>query len=179
MSAGPSGNSPIIGRLTAIWERVLQRSPIEIEDNFFDCGGDSLLAVHVFIEIMKETGRELPITTIYDAPTIAALAALLDGAPATPFSPLVLAKSGSGAPPFFLVHGMGGTVMQLTQLGKLIDYEGPVYAIQPRGLDGLEPPIDSVDEMAAYYLRAIFEIQPHGPYLLAGYSFGGMVVPHT
>ena len=61
------------------------------------------------------------------------------------------------------------------QLGRLIDYEGPVYAIQARGLDRIEPPIDNVDEMADYYLQAIFEIQPHGPYLLAGYSFGGMV----
>jgi acetoacetyl-CoA synthetase len=65
--------------------------------------------------------------------------------------------------------------MELTQLCKLIDYEGPVYAIQARGLDRVESPIDTVDEMAEYYLRAIFEIQPHGPYLLAGYSFGGMV----
>jgi thioesterase domain-containing protein/acyl carrier protein len=172
--AAPS-NSPTLSRLTAIWERVLQRSPIEINDNFFECGGDSLLALHVFMEITRETGRELPITTIYDAPTIAALAALLDGAPATPFSPLVLAKPGLGVPPFFLVHGMGGTVMELTLLGKLIDYEGPVYAIQARGLDRAEPPIDNVDEMAAYYLREILEIQPHGPYLVGGYSFGGMV----
>jgi acetoacetyl-CoA synthetase len=172
---GTPGISPTIARLTAIWERVLQQSPIEIDDNFFDCGGDSLLAIHVFMEIMKETGRELPITTIYDAPTVAMLGALLDGGATAPFSPLVLAKPGSGAPPFFLVHGMGGAVMQLTQLGKLIDYEGPVYAIQARGLDGVEPPIDNVDAMAAYYLRAISEIQPHGPYLLAGYSFGGVV----
>ncbi len=75
-----------------------------------------------------------------------------------PCTPLVLAKPGSGAPPFFLVHGIRGSVMELTQLGKLIDYEGPVYAIQARGLDRVEPPIDNVDEMADYYLRAISEI---------------------
>ena len=103
------------------------------------------------------------------------LAASLDGAPATPSSSLVLAKPGSGAPPFFLVHGIGGSGTELMQLCKLIDYEGPVYAIQARGLDRVEPPIDTVDEMADFYLRAIFAIQPHGPYLLAGYSFGGMV----
>jgi acetoacetyl-CoA synthetase len=173
--ARPSSNSATISWLTAIWERVLQRSHLEIDDNFFECGGDSLLALHVFIEIMNKTGRDLPITTIYDAPTICELAALVDGAPAPPFSPLVLAKPGSGTPPFFLVHGMGGSVMQLAQLGKLIDYEGPVYNIQPRGLDGIDRPLDSVDEMATYYLKSISEIQPHGPYLLAGYSFGGLV----
>jgi len=170
-----SGDGLTIARLTALWERLLRRSPIGIEDDFFDSGGDSALAVAMFAEIKTEMGRDLPITTIYDAPTIAALGALIDGAQEARFSPLALAKPGSGAPPFFIVHGMGGTAMQLLQLGKLIDYSGPVYAIQARGLDGIAPAIDNMDEMADYYLKAIFNIQPEGPYLLAGYSFGGLV----
>jgi thioesterase domain-containing protein/acyl carrier protein len=170
-----SSISPTIGVLMAIWQSVLQRYHVEIDDNFFDCGGDSLAAVSLFSEIKKVTGKDLPITTIYDAPTIAELGALLDATSAVRFSPLVLAKPGSGAPPFFLIHGGGGTVMLLVELGKLIKYEGPVYAIQARGLDGIEPPSNCIDEMVVYYLKALSEIQSQGPYLLAGHSAGGLI----
>src|SRR5262249_4615088 len=78
-------------------------------------------------------------------------------------------------PGFFVVHGVGGTVMELTKLGALIDHAGSVYAIQAKGADGLETPLTSVEDMAAYYVAAIREVQPQGPYLLAGYSFGGLV----
>jgi acetoacetyl-CoA synthetase len=164
-----------IDRLIAIWTRVLQTSPIFPDSNFFDLGGDSLLAVGLFLEIEAVTGRSLPITTIYDAPTIAELVGLLDMQEKPKFSPLVRLKEGKGISPLFVVHGIGGTVMELSGLGKLIQTDNPVYAIQARGLDGAEPPLESVEDMAAYYVEAVRQHQPHGPYLLCGYSFGGLV----
>ena len=166
---------PTVDRLIAIWTRVLQVSPIYPDTNFFDLGGDSLLAVGLLLEIERETGCSIPFTAIYDAPTVEALAAALEEQHMANFSPLVCLKEGEGAPPFFIVHGIGGTVMELSRLGKLIDYQGAVYGLQAKGLDGTEPPFDSIQDMAAYYLDAIREMQPTGPYFLSGYSFGGLV----
>jgi len=90
------------------------------------------------------------------------------------FTPLVLLKYGTGDP-LFIVHGLGGAVAELAPLGRLMPSLRPVYAIQARGVDGDEPPFDSLVDMANYYLDNLKDVQPRGPYLLAGYSFGGVV----
>jgi acetoacetyl-CoA synthetase len=169
-------NSVIYEKLLQIWQRLLKRSPIFPDDDFFDLGGDSLIAARLFLDITQEIGRTLPITTIYDAPTVAKLAAVVGHAAAPPpYSPLVLLKAGDDRSPLFIVHGMGGNVMELTPLGKHIQSRHAVYAIQARGLDGEIPPCETVEEMGQLYSEAIREVQPHGPYFLAGYSFGGLV----
>lgn len=165
----------IVDCLIDIWSRSLQTSPILPDSNFFDLGGDSLLAVGLLLEIEQKFGQKFPITIIYDAPTVAEQADLLESGSSARFSPLVLLKPGEGSTPLFIVHGIGGTVIELDALGKQIRTDSPVYAIQARGLDGSEPPIESVPEMAAFYLDAIRQVQPVGPYYLAGYSFGGLV----
>jgi acetoacetyl-CoA synthetase len=170
-----AGNSNMVERLLAIWSRVLQVSPVFPDSDFFDLGGDSLLAVGLLLEIEQATGISIPVTAIYDAPTVAALVAMLDEQTKPQFSPLVCLKKGSKGSPLFVVHGIGGTVIELSRLGKHIRCEGPVYALQARGLDGQEEPLRTVDEMAEYYLQAIRTIQPNGLYLLSGYSFGGLV----
>jgi acetoacetyl-CoA synthetase len=161
--------------LTSIWERVLQRSPIRIEDDFFDLGGDSLLAVQLFSEIQQACGRELSPVTIYCAPTIAALAAVLDEPTDPRFPPLLLLKAGSGGPPLFLAHGLGGTAMDFFRLVKHIQTQRPVYAMQARGTDGIDEPFDRIEDLAQFHLDAIKELQPHGPYFLIGFSLGGLV----
>jgi acetoacetyl-CoA synthetase len=172
----PTDGDETVRLLTAIWERQLQRSPIRTDENFFDLGGDSLLAITLFLEIAKATGRDLPITTIYEAPTIAELAVIL-GRDATPqFSPLVLMKAGDDdLPPVFIAHGLGGNVMEIFPLAKRVQSGQPIYAIQAKGVDGAGIPHERVEDMAQFYLDAIRQVQPHGPYFLAGYSFGGLV----
>jgi len=166
----------LVARLAEIWSRALRVSPVEPDNNFFDLGGDSLTAVGLFLEIERETGISLPITTIYDAPTISALADVIaNGSAAPEFSPLVLLKPGNDGAPLFIVHGIGGTVMELAALGRAIRIVAPVYALQARGLDGRQPPLESIDDMAALYLDRVRELQPEGPYRLSGYSFGGLV----
>ena len=161
--------------LTPIWERVLQRPAIRVEDNFFDLGGDSLLAVQLFSEIERTCGRELAPVTIYCAPTIAALAAILDE-PAPPrFPPLLQLKDGSEAPPIFLAHGLGGTAMDFFQLVKHIQTQRPIYGMQAKGTDGVDEPFDRIEDLAQFHLDAIKKLQPHGPYYLIGYSLGGLV----
>jgi len=161
--------------LSPIWRRVLQVRSISVEDNFFDLGGDSSLALELFNEIARACGRELPPVTIYHAPTIAALADLLEQ-PTTPrLPPLVLLKPGTQAPPVFITHGLGGSVMDFYQVVKHIQLPNAIHGMQTRGIDGVEEPFDRIEDMAQFYLDAIREVQPHGPYLLIGYSLGGLV----
>ncbi|HEY1637927.1 MAG TPA: alpha/beta fold hydrolase [Rhizomicrobium sp.] len=161
--------------LLGIWRRLLQTEDVTAESDFFDLGGDSLLALTLFLEIERATGRHLPITAIYDARTVAAQAKLLKDEHLPEFSPLVLLKPGDGGPPLFIFHGIGGTVVEFAELGRLIEIGGPVYAVQAQGVDGTLPPLQSVEEMADLYDRTIREKQPRGPYWLCGYSFGGVI----
>jgi acyl carrier protein len=92
----------MVEMLTPIWERVLQRASIDVEDNFFDLGGDSSLALQLFNEIARTCNRELPPVTIYCAPTIAALAAVLEQPADLRFPALVLLKDGAAEPPLFV-----------------------------------------------------------------------------
>jgi len=141
----------MINVLTPIWERVLKHSAIHPDENFFDLGGDSLLALALFLEIEKQTGRKLPITIIYDAPTIASLAKVLQKSDTLPkISPLVLLKPGVDAPPLFMMHGLGATVIGLFELGKRMPSSHPIYGVQPRGSDGVEAPDERLEDMAHY-----------------------------
>lgn len=166
---------PSIEQLTAIWSRALRVSPLSPNDDFFELGGDSLLAVTLMLEIERETGCSIPFTAIYDAPSVASQWAFLNGERHSTSGPLVRLKEGGNAPPFYLVHGIGGTVMEFSALGQAMSYDGEMYGVQARGLDGREPPLDSVEGMAGHYLDAILEKQPCGPYFVGGYSFGGLV----
>jgi acetoacetyl-CoA synthetase len=175
LRVSPEPQDSLIERLTAIWSRVLRTPDVDRDSNFFDLGGDSLLAVNLFLEIEREVGCNLPITVIYDAPTAAELAAFIESEAAPEFSPLVLLKPGDDSAPLYIFHGVGGTVIEFAALGKLIDIPGNVFAVQARGIDGSLPPLDSVPEMADLYFAAIRKQQPSGPYWLCGYSFGGVL----
>ena len=161
--------------LVPIWQRILQQPSVHVEDNFFELGGDSSLALQLFNEIAKTCGRELPPVTIYQAPTITALAALLEQPATKRFPPLVLMKSGTEKQPVYLAHGLGGSAMDFFQPVKYIQSEHPIYGLQAKGIDGVDEPFECIEDMAQFHLDAIRELQPHGPYLLIGYSLGGLV----
>src|SRR5271170_7389879 len=167
--------STMVEMLTPIWRRVLQLSSVDVEANFFDLGGDSSLALQLFNEIARTSGRELPPVTIYLAPTIASLAAALEQPSDLRFPPLVLLKDGYAEPPLFVTHGLGGSVIDFFQVVKHIQTPHSIHGMQARGVDGTEEPFDRIEDMAQFYLDAIRQVQPHGPYLLVGYSLGGLV----
>ena len=167
-------NAATIEALTQIWERVLQRSPLGPKDNFYDLSGKDELADRIFAEVARIFNRQLPTATICYAPTIAALAAVLQQ-PALPrFSPLVPLKAGGKHPPILITHGVGGRA-SFSELAEHIRTENPIYGIQAKGVDGLEAPLERIEDMAEYYLDALCELQPEGPYALIGYSFGGLI----
>jgi acetoacetyl-CoA synthetase len=168
-------DSTMIEALTPIWQHVLQLSSVSVDDNFFDLGGDSSLALELFNEIAHVCGRELPPVMIYHAPTVASLAALLEGSTELRFPPLVLLKPGTEKPPIFITHGLGGSVIDFYQVMKHIQLPHPIYGMQAKGIDGVEEPFERIEDMAQFYLDAMKALQPSGPYLLVGFSLGGLV----
>ncbi|MGP0020335.1 MAG: thioesterase domain-containing protein [Candidatus Sulfotelmatobacter sp.] len=161
--------------LLPIWQRVLQRTSIRVTDNFFDLGGTSSSVTQLFAEIADELGRDFPAVTICAAPTIETLAGLLEETTPPRIRPLLLLKAGSENPPVFITHGLGGDVLGLVELVGKIGSRRPIYGMQARGIDGIDEPLASIEERAQFYLDAIQQLQPHGPYSLIGYSLGGLV----
>jgi acetoacetyl-CoA synthetase len=169
-------NSAIIEVLTPIWQRVLQRSPISVDDDFFDLGGNGVLAANLLAEIAQATGRNLQPTTICQAPTIRTLAGVVQRPLAPPPSPLVLLRPGTEKPPVFITHGIGGSVIDFLPLARRLQTKQQIYGVQARGTDGDEEPFERVEDMAQYYLDAVRPMQPKGPYFLIGYSLGGQIM---
>jgi amino acid adenylation domain-containing protein len=163
-------------KLTRIWEQVLRVHPIGMDDNFFDLGGHSLLAVKLFAEVEKNFGKNLPLATLFQAPTVRQLARVLrDEGWQTAWSSLVPIQAGGSRTPFFCMHSVGGNVLEYHELASLLGADQPFYGLQAKGLDGKSEPHTSIKEMAAHYLKEMREIQPAGPYVLGGRSSGGTI----
>ncbi|CDZ34083.1 Non-ribosomal peptide synthase [Neorhizobium galegae bv. officinalis] len=186
--------NPIEETLAGYWRELLGIAKVGIHDSFFDMGGHSLIAVRLFRMIKKQYALDLPISTLFEAPTIAQCAEriaaeLPDGGeaagselaaslPTTTAKPvhLVLMNPGKNAKatPLFICAGMFGNVLNLRHLAMTMGADRPVYGLQARGLYGDHEPHATFEEMAADYIAEIRTVQPSGPYLLAGYSGGGI-----
>jgi amino acid adenylation domain-containing protein len=163
-------------KLTRIWEKVLNVRPIGIDDNFFELGGHSLLAVRLFAQIEKSFGKNLPLATLFSAPTVKQLArALRDEGWPTTWSSLAPIQTGGSRPPFFCVHAAGGNVLEYRDLARALGSDQPFYGLQAKGLDGKQEPLTTIKEMAAHYIEEMREVQPEGPYLIGGRSSGGTI----
>ncbi len=161
-------------QLASVWENLLGVHPIEPRSNFFDLGGNSLTAIRLFSEVKRLTGKDLPLATLFEAPTIEKLAEVLrKDSPG--WSSLVPIQPGGTQPPLFLIHGAEGNVLLYRQLVQHLGPNQPVYGFQSQGLNGTESFHTSIEEMAAHYIRQLSVVQPRGPYRLGGYCLGGMV----
>jgi phthiocerol/phenolphthiocerol synthesis type-I polyketide synthase E len=162
--------------LARIWQEILRLDSVGVDQNYFDLGGDSSLAVQMFAEIEKTLSIKLPLATLYDAPTIEELARILRGEVAgTGWSPLVAIQPEGSRPPFFCVHGAGGTVLMYRDLSRRMGADQPFYGLQSQGLDGSCAPLTTVQDMATLYAAEIRKVQPRGPYFIGGYCMGGTV----
>jgi amino acid adenylation domain-containing protein len=169
------GEDRIARAVARVWEKVLGAPAATPEADFFRSGGDSLRAITLISELELELGVQLPLTLINEAPTVVALGEALRTGRAAAYTPLAPLKAGEGYPPLFFVHGVGGNVTEIMPIARNLSYPGAVIGIQARGLAGPEPPHASVEAMAEAYVAAVKARQPHGPYQLCGYSFGGLV----
>ncbi len=182
--------------LVGFWQELLGVAQVGVEDSFFDLGGHSLIAVRLFAMVKKAFRVDFPISVLFEAPTIARCAGLIveqigEGADrasdlagdtekpvatARRFTHLVPMHQGNVAQrqPFFLVAGMFGNVLNLRHLAQLLGGDRPFYGLQARGLYGDAAPHDSLPQAAADYIAELRHVQPHGPYLLGGFSGGGL-----
>ncbi len=163
-------------QLQLIWSEVLQLTSVGVQDNFFTLGGHSLLAVRLMALIERHFGLNLPLATLFLCPTIEQLASHLRQLPdSLPWSSLVAIQSSGDKRPFFCVPGVGGNVIYLYELARHLGADQPFYGLQAKGLDGESEPFTKVEDIANHYIEAIQTVQPTGPYLLGGHSFGGVV----
>jgi amino acid adenylation domain-containing protein len=163
-------------QLTKMWERVLGIESIGTSDNFFNLGGHSLLAVQLFAEIEQTFGKNLPLATLFQSPTIEQLATILRQEPKSTTWPSLVPIATSGSkPPLFCAHPVGGNVLEYYALAPYLGAEQPIYGLQSPGLDGVQAPLTRIEDMATHYISEIKTVQPHGPYFLAGYCLGAFV----
>ncbi|AUT02008.1 non-ribosomal peptide synthetase [Nostoc sp. CENA543] len=161
--------------LTTIWAKLLGIQGFGINDNFFDLGGNSILAVRLFTEIEQNFGVNFPLSTLLQRPTIAELAAMIrQDESAQEWEHLVIIKPGSSSkPPFFCVNAIWGNILFYRGLASYLSPDQPFYGLQSQGLDGKQTPLSSIPEMAASYIQEMQRVQPQGPYYLGGFSWGG------
>ncbi len=162
--------------LVEIWEEVLGVSPVGVDDDFFALGGHSMLAVRLMTHVRRRLDAELPLSALFERPTVRRLAQLLDEADGSAaWSPLVAIQPEGGRIPLFFVHPIGGQVLCYADVARELGPDQPFYGLQAPdlALAGDEP--ESIEAMAAAYVEAIRAVWERGPYLLGGWSFGGLV----
>jgi enterobactin synthetase component F len=172
--------TPVEKKLAELWQQVLRVDRVGLHDNFFELGGDSLNVAEMAARFPAWFETELPLGSIFEAPTIAALAALLERIGSENNDPLSvvlpLRKPGKTAHrPLFCIHPIVGVSIGFSSLLRHLDPAIPVYGLQSRGLQGGVSLPGSVEEIAADYLAQIRRIQPEGPYRLIGRSLGGLI----
>jgi len=159
--------------LMSVFADTLGRT-VRADDDFFECGGTSLLAMTLALEIETAVGRELPISIVHEAPSVEALVARLrEDLPAAP-SMIVTLRPGPPGPALFIVAGIGGAAMELRDVASRIGADLAVFGIEAPALHG-HPVQHRIEDIAAISVAAMLAVQPQGPYLIAGYSFGGLV----
>ena len=132
--------------------------------------------MRVFSEIERTLGSRLPLATLFKAPTIEQLSALIEGDDwRSSWESLVPMRTGGSKPPFFCIHAVGGNILEYNELAKNLDPDQPFYGLQSIGLDGRSAPLNDLGAMADAYIKEMREVQPEGPYYLGGRSFGGTV----
>lgn len=195
--------TPLENYLAGLWCEIIRLDRVGIDDNFFELGGNSIQGAVLINRIQETLGERVYVIALFDAPTVGGLAEhLSDVCPdavrrqfgADSVAPcngggdrvpsvsagargLVLALQPVGAAtPWFMVHPPGGIVVCYQALAHRLGKERPFYGIRSRGLHGGEEQLpERMEDMAAEYVDAVRAIQPHGPYLLGGWSVGGLV----
>ena len=196
--AGDAAMNPVERAIAEVWRDLLGVQEVAPGDDFFALGGHSLAAVRLFAKIRKQFGVDLPLATLFQAPTLAELSRIvcesggLDTTeavevlkkisstvaplPKKPWSPLVAINKGDATrTPIFCVHGAGGNVLNFKVISDRLGRDQPFYGLQAQGADGLLNPLASVEAMASQYVQAIRTVSTTGPYRLAGYSGGGVI----
>ena len=171
----------IEGVLSEWCRELLGVEQVGLDDDFFDLGGRSLMAVHLFSKINKTFHLDLGLSALFETRTVRRLADLIrktetSGIPGrVPPSATHAGHPQEPRLPLFVVFAPGGDITAFDEVRHYLGEDQPVVVLEPQRVDTREPAFTGVEDMAAYYLRRVRDEQPHGPYCLAGHSFGGFV----
>jgi nonribosomal peptide synthetase DhbF len=165
--------------LSGLFAEVLKLERVGVEEDFFALGGHSLLATRLISRIRAVLDTDVSLRTIFEAPTVAGLAQRLANSRSlqSEFDILLPIRRHGHRSPLFCIHHAGGFSWPYARLIPHIPADRPIYGLQAHGLLDQQAAAlpDSLEDVAADYLRRIREIQPVGPYNLLGWSFGGLV----
>ena len=186
-AAAPRDHAPVAPRniferrLLEIWQELFDEPHIGVKDNFFDLGGQSLTAMRLFVEIEKRFGNMLPLSSIFEAPTIEGLAVRCQELLVTgdDGNAAVTLRAGGDQLPLFCIPGTHGHVLCFHPLTRHLEAGRPIYGLQLPGLRQGEAPLDTIEEIADVFIREIRHVQPAGPYYLVGYCLGGVIAYET
>ena len=170
-------STPIEELICSVWAEVLGRGQVGAQDNFFDMGGHSLLALQAMSRLSRRLGREVPVHLLFATQTVSVLAREIEAATHVDHHArrLVAIRSAGALAPLFIVHAGDGEVGYAFALAPHLPADRPLYALAAIGFADGETPLSSVEQMASAYLRSLRSVQPHGPYHVLGWSAGGTI----
>ena len=176
-SEAAAPQTPLESALIRIFEDLFGFAPISVTDNFFDLGGHSLLAARLVTSIEKETGHDIPVTALFEAPTVRELAQTIADSTYNLASPLVRFNPGEGddGNPLFCIHWLDAKLVTFQNITALLRQDRPFYGLLAQLPEEESNSIRTIEEMATVYLREIRRQRPHGPYHLVGSCLGGVV----
>ncbi|HOW71236.1 MAG TPA: thioesterase domain-containing protein, partial [Phycisphaerae bacterium] len=162
-------------KLVGLWEELLSVQPIGVTDDFFQLGGHSLKLAQLVARVEDQFKVRLPLPVAFRASTVEKLAGVITTQTVGVLPLLVTLQASGRRQPLFILPGIGGHPYGFSKFAKLIGEDRPIYGMMAVGLDGSEPPPEQVEVIAARYCREVMAVQPAGPWLVLGYSFGGLV----
>ncbi|KTD36799.1 peptide synthetase, non-ribosomal [Legionella nautarum] len=171
--------------LHKIWCSAMKLDDLGIYDNFFEIGGHSLIAMNIMSQIQNQFKIRISMSLLFNHPTIHALALEIEPLLLTTNDEsqelslseriIVPIKQTGTQTPLFFIHPIGGSIFWYKDLEKYLDKDFPLYGLQDPGLEHQDLLYNSIEQMASSYIKAIQTIQPQGPYLIGGASFGSTV----
>jgi amino acid adenylation domain-containing protein len=162
--------------LADIWANLLGVERVDVDDNFFSLGGDSLLAAVMFAKTERRTGKAIPLALLFARGTIREIAKALEARDEREEPSVVVLRAGGAKVPLFLAHGVSGALFRYLHLVRRLDPEQPVYGLQATAALVPDRRRLHIEDLARRYVDDIVRLQPTGPYRLAGFCFGGVVV---
>jgi thioesterase domain-containing protein/acyl carrier protein len=169
--------TPVEDGLARLWQALLGVERVGLKDNFFELGGHSLLAIKLFAEIERIFGRRLPISTLFQAPTLEQLAEMISEVPGPDSGSglVLLQRGGDSRPPLFVVHLHYGDVMEYRELVSRLQPDQTVYGCEAPVGEHSGPALRTIEELAAHHVRQMRQKQPTGPYFVCGLCWAGPV----